>query len=127
MHTGSLLIYNNGRKDRNFTNVFCKEDLMTISMVAYLPKNSYLTEVVNEKIGIFHSAGLIDVWDRRSKEIAPFFTNEENTLKSIAINDLKAIFLVYLMALTVGILTFIWEIVHKSLKRKLMHFNMVGN
>lgn len=98
---------------------------MTISMVAYLPKNSYLTEVVNEKIGIFHNAGLIDIWDRRSKNIpqsSPI--DEENVRKAITVSDLKAIFLIYLMASAVSILTLICEILHKSLKGKFNRFGM---
>lgn len=124
MHTGSLLVYNNGRKDRNFTNIFCKEDLMTISMVAYLPKNSYLTEVVNEKIGIVHNAGLIDIWDRQAQNFTQSIVNEEKTLKDINLNDLKAIFLIYLMAAAVGIVIFVWELIHKSLIRKFKHFTV---
>lgn len=124
MHTGSLLVYNNGRKDRNFTNIFCKEDLMTISMVAYLPKNSYLTEVVNEKIGIVHNAGLIDIWDRHAQNITQSIVNEEKTLKDINLNDLKAIFLIYLMAAAVSIFIFVWELIHKSLIRKFKHFTV---
>lgn len=124
MHTGSLLVYNNGRKDRNFTNIFCKEDLMTISMVAYLPKNSYLTEVVNEKIGIVHNAGLIDIWDRHAQNITQSIVNEEKTLKNINLNDLKAIFLIYLMAAAVSIFIFVWELIHKSLIRKFKHFTV---
>lgn len=126
MHTGSLLIYKNGLNDRKFTNIFCKEDLMTISMVAYLPKNSYLTEVVNEKIGIFHNAGLIDIWDRRSQNIAHSIANEEDTLKAITISDLKAIFMIYLMASAVSILTFSWEIIYQTLKRNAKDLGMLA-
>lgn len=121
MHTGSLLMYKNGLADRKFTNIFCKEDLMTISMVGYLPKNSYLTEIVNEKIGIFHNAGLIDVWDRHSKTTAHNIASEEDALKAITISDFKAIFSIYLMASAVSILTFVWEIIQESMKRKFKH------
>ncbi|XP_037043437.1 uncharacterized protein LOC119079565 [Bradysia coprophila] len=119
MHTGSLLMYNNGLKDRKFTNVFCKEDFMTISMVAYLPKNSYLTEVVNEKIGLFHNAGLIDIWDRRSKNTTQTIVEEENSLKDLSVSDLKAIFQLYLMALSLSIVMFIGEIVYENVKRQI--------
>lgn len=125
MHTGSLLNYKNDLQDRNFTNIFCKEDLMTISMVAYLPKNSYLTEVVNEKIGIFHTAGLIDIWDRHSKNVAHRLANEEDIRKAITISDLKAIFMIYLMASAVSVLTFVWEMIHKSLRTKLQQLGVL--
>lgn len=125
MHTGSLLNYKNDLQDKNVTNIFCKEDLMTISMVAYLPKHSYLTEVVNEKIGIFHTAGLIDIWDRHSKSVAHRLANEEDNRKAITISDLKAIFMIYLMASGVSILMFVWEIIHKSLKTKFEQLGML--
>lgn len=99
---------------------------MTISMVAYLPKNSYLTEVVNEKIGIFHNAGLIDIWDRHSQNIVYNIANEEDILKAITASDLKAIFMIYLMASAVSILTFSWEIIHKYLKRKIERWGMLA-
>lgn len=126
MHTGSLLMYKNGLDDRKFTNIFSKKDFMTISMVAYLPKNSFLTEVVNEKIGIFHNAGLIDIWDRHSQNIAHSIANEEDTLKAITISDLNAIFMIYLMASAVSILTFSWEMIYQTLKRKAMHLDMLA-
>lgn len=119
MHTGSLLMYNNGLKDRNFTNVFCKEDFMTISMVAYLPKNSYLTEVVNEKIGLFHNAGLIDIWDRRSQNTAHKRAEVDDSLKRLTVSDLRAIFMLYLMALPLSGVAFIGEILCEKVKRQI--------
>lgn len=98
---------------------------MTISMVAYLQKNSYLTEVVNEKIGIFHNAGLIDIWDRRTKNITQSSAIEESgALENITVSDLKAVFLIYLMLAGLSILTLIFEIIHKSLKGKINQFSM---
>ncbi|KAG4067462.1 hypothetical protein HA402_009699 [Bradysia odoriphaga] len=66
MHTASLIEYKNSLENRK-QSIFCKQYLMTIAMVSYLRKNFYFTEVVNEKIGLFYAAGLIDFWDRRSK------------------------------------------------------------
>lgn len=119
MHTGSLIHYKNEQKDKNFTNSFCKEYLMTISMVGYLRKNSYLTEIVNEKIGFFHTAGLISIWDRRSSKILKVSdTDAEEFRKPISLNNLKGVFMIYLISCSVSLLLFTAEIVfHFFLKK----------
>lgn len=110
MHTSSLIQYKNEVKERNFTNVFCKEHLMIISMVGYLPKNFYLTEVVNEKIGLFHAAGLIDVWDRRNKKVTVSSTDVGDIRKAISLSDLRGIFIIFLIAATAGFFCFVGEV-----------------
>lgn len=89
---------------------------MTVSMVAYLRKNFYLTEIVNEKIGIFHAAGLIDVWDRRSKIAMKNRINVNDDRKPLTLANLKGIFMIYLYACVASILCCVVEIVFSLVK-----------
>lgn len=119
MHTSSLIIHKNGLKNKTYTNLFCKEYLMTVSIVAFLPKNFYLTEVINEKIGIFHSAGLIEIWDKRSgaKLVEPI--SEKSEKKPVSVKDLKGIFAIYLIACALSIFCFCVEKTVKIFKKQI--------
>lgn len=120
MHTSSLIVYKNEQKDKKFKNLFCKEHLMTISMVAYLRKNYYFTEIVNEKIGLFHTAGLITVWDKRSSTIGGNVNiDETEDRKPISLENLKGIFMIYLFACLASCLLFTSEIAFHFLFTKL--------
>ncbi|KAL7017002.1 hypothetical protein ACKWTF_010220 [Chironomus riparius] len=49
--------------NKNLTNVhICREQIMTMPVVIYMKKNSYLVNAVNDKIGTLRAAGLIDYW-----------------------------------------------------------------
>lgn len=91
---------------------------MTVAMVAYLRKNFYLTEIVNEKIGIFHAVGLIDFWDRKSKTAIgrPVRVNDDR--KPLTFKNLEGMFIVYLYALGASIMCWLAEIVLHFLKEK---------
>lgn len=120
MHTAALIAYKNEQKDRKFKNIFCKERLMTIYMVAYLRKNYYFTEIVNEKIGLFHAAGLIFVWDKRSSTIAAGGKADEGDVrKPISLKNLEGIFMIYLFACLGSLVLFIAEIAFPFLFAKL--------
>lgn len=91
---------------------------MIISMVGYLPKNFYLTEIVNEKIGFFHTAGLIDVWDKQNKKISVSSTDVGHIPKRISLNDLKGVFIIYIIAITAACFCFVGEAILNSFLRK---------
>lgn len=118
-HTSSLIVFKNEQKGRKFTNLFCKEYLMTISMVAYLRKNFYLTEMVNEKIGFFHTAGLINIWDRMSTKIFKVsHINAADTRKPITLKNFKGVFMIYLIACLTSCIIFTIEITLHFLFKK---------
>lgn len=54
------VVFQNKKNFKNFTYNVCNEVILTIPTVFYLHKDSYLTEVFNEKIDNLKSAGLID-------------------------------------------------------------------
>lgn len=115
MHTSSLIAYKNGLENGT-KSIFCKEYLMTIAMVAYLRKNFYLTEIVNEKIGIFHATGLIDFWDRQSKTAIEKHVAVSDNRKPISLKNLEGMFIVYLYACIGSVMCWIAEIILRYAK-----------
>lgn len=115
LHTASLIDYKNGLENRT-KSIFCKEYLMTVAMVAYLRKNFYLTDIVNEKIGIFHAAGLIGFWDRRSKTAIERHATVSDEQKPITFNNLEGMFVVYLYACGASIMCWLAEIILNFMK-----------
>lgn len=89
---------------------------MTVAMVAYLRKNYYLTDIVNEKIGLFHAAGLIDVWDRRSKTAVERQVSISDNRKPITLENLEGMFIVYLYACGASVLCWLAEIIYYFMK-----------
>lgn len=123
MHTASVIIYKNGLSDKKFTNLFCKEFLMTISMVAYLPKNFYFKKVVNEQILLFHNAGLVEYWDKKSGAKISVLVKETHAAQDpIHVKDLKGIFYAYLVACGFSSLCFIAEVFIKLVRWRKKRF-----
>lgn len=56
------ILYLNKLHHKNYSFNACDEVIMTVPVVFYLQKNSYLSEIFNEKIDDLRSAGLIDYW-----------------------------------------------------------------
>lgn len=52
----------NKKFHKNFIFHVCNEVIMTVPVVFYLKKNSYLTEILSELIENFKSSGLINYW-----------------------------------------------------------------
>lgn len=59
------VVYRNKMNYKNFTFNVCNEVIQTIPTVFYLRKNSYLTEIFNEKIDNLKSAGLIEYFVKK--------------------------------------------------------------
>jgi hypothetical protein len=52
----------NQQNYKNFTFHVLKEYLFDVQIVFYFPKNFYLVEPINRKMGILKSAGLVNLW-----------------------------------------------------------------
>lgn len=123
-HT-TIIKYKNSLPNRSKNqSIFCKEYLTSQMMVPYLRKNFYLTEIVNEKMQIFHAFGLIDVWDRISKTSIkrPFVVDHQR--KPISLMNLEFVFIVYLCACGVSVLCCFREIIFYLLKHHLSGANI---
>lgn len=56
------VIHLNKRNQRNFTFNVLNEIIMTVPVVFYMQKDSYLTDIIDEKIFDLKQSGLIDYW-----------------------------------------------------------------
>lgn len=59
------VIFLNQQNYKNFTFNVLKEYLFDVQIVNYFPKNFYLVESLNDKIGILKAAGLVNLWMER--------------------------------------------------------------
>lgn len=62
MSSSDEILHLNKMNYRNYTFNVCNEIILTVPVVFYLKKNSYLKEIIDEKIDDFRSSGLIDHW-----------------------------------------------------------------
>ncbi len=87
-------------------------------MVPYLRKNFYLTEIVNEKMQIFHAAGLIEAWDKLSKTTIQRPLHVDRDRMPISLNNLEFLFIVYLCACGVSVMCWFVETIFHFLKHR---------
>lgn len=73
------MIYLNKLNQKNFTFNVCNEIIMTVPVVFYLHKNSFLTDILNEKIDDLKSSGLIDYWI--SKYLDPNYLHLKSSMQ----------------------------------------------
>lgn len=59
------VIYLNQKNYKNHTFNVLKEYLLDVQIVNYCPKNFYLVEPMNGKIGILKASGLVQLWMER--------------------------------------------------------------
>ena len=111
------IIYLNKMNYKNFTFNVCNEVVVTIPIVFYLQKNSYLTEIFNEKIDAFKSAGLIDYW--MSKYLDPKYLRvkiEKKGPTQLKFSELLGAFQLLAFGTFCATLTLILEILIESMK-----------
>lgn len=120
VHHTTIIKYKNSLPNRaKNQSIFCKEYLTSQMMVPYLRKNFYLTEIVNEKMQIFHAAGLIGAWDRLSKTRIQRPVDVDHDRKPISLKNLEFVFIVYLCACGIGVVCCFAEIIFHFLKHLL--------
>ena len=124
MSSNDRVIYLNKMNYKNFTFNVCNEIVLTIPTVFYLQKNSYLTEIFNEKIDALKSAGLIDYW--MSKYLDPEYLSvkvEEKGPTQLKFSELSGAFQLLVFGFFCSSAAFIVEISLKQiiiLLKKLM-------
>lgn len=53
------IIYSNMKHKNSFVHKVCKQNIYTVNIVIYFPKNFYLVEEINRKISSLLSAGIV--------------------------------------------------------------------
>lgn len=90
----------------------CKEIFMIIPVVIYVPKDFYLTEILNEKITILQAAGLIDYWHAMIIDRRFLKASKSKEPKGIKIEHLSGCFYIWISSCMFAFIVFIAEVVY---------------
>jgi hypothetical protein len=106
------VLYLNKLNHKNFTYKVLKEKIINVPTVFYLKKGSYLTEIINEKINIFKSTGLIDYWIKKYLDPKYFKVKEgEKGPTKLVFKELLGTFQLYSVGIVLSTLAFIYEMI----------------
>lgn len=108
----SEVIYSNQQNSKNFTFNVLPEPLFSIPVAMYLPKNHFLTNEINAKISILHSAGLIKRWTAEYLQESPKSIPSMGP-KQLNVNQLFGILYVFIGGCMLSILFLMLEIIIK--------------
>lgn len=103
------VIYLNQISSKEKRNHICKDVFMTISVVIFTKKDFYLLDEINNKIGMFQAAGLIDFWHNQNvnREI---IDKDKRYPVVLTLNQLLSCFQLLFVGFLISFLVFILEI-----------------
>ena len=108
------VIYLNQQNYKNFTFKVLDEYLIDVQIVNYFPKNFYLIEAMNDKIGILKAAGLVKLWMERFIDKSYIKIKQQKTnAKIMNIQQLFGGFEVLIIGVSLATLIFIVELLSK--------------
>lgn len=114
------VIHRNKQTYREFVLNICKEQLMTVNIVMYFPKNSYLREAFNKKLSELSTAGIVQYWI--NKHADPRFLNmkiTQNGPRKMRIEQLSGVINLWLIGCAIALLVFLIEIFSATIKKAL--------
>jgi hypothetical protein len=105
-----ILFVNQNANEENHQKI-CDEVFATVPMVIYTVKNFWLLEGIDEKIGTFLAAGLMDFWyfqfiDREKSRVVLL----DKAPKILSLGQFQGCFLVLLSGLGLGLAIFVMEV-----------------
>jgi len=111
---------------KNFVSKVLKEYLFDVQIVYYYPKNFHLIHVLDEKLELLKSAGIISMWmDHYVDKSYVNIKTPSTGPRIININQLLGSFEVWTIGMIISIVIFLIEMLssHKSMKllRKIMN------
>lgn len=108
------IVYLNQKNFNNFSFHISNEYLKTSPVVFYFPKNSFLVDVVDEKMGLLKTAGLIDFWISKHMDLKYIKGRATETKPSrLSFQKLRGIFIIWLIGCLFGFIVFITEFLLK--------------
>lgn len=106
-------LYLNNLRSRKQRFEICKEVFVTTPEVIYTRKYFYLLDELSKGINGLKASGLMSYWNtQEDKKI-----DNENSLKSLTLNDYKGCFFILFSGFVVGFVLFFVEILLKMVKR----------
>jgi hypothetical protein len=91
---------------------------MTINIVMYFPKSSYLSETFSKKLSELSTAGIVNYWIKKYADMR--FLNIKTVnyqQKKLNLEKLAGVFNIWLIGLAVGLFAFIVEVCFEIKKR----------
>jgi hypothetical protein len=106
------VLYRNQQTHKEFVLQICKEQLMTVNIVMYFPKNSFLRDAFNKKLGELLTAGIVQYWVQKFAD--PRFLNvltASSTQQKLSIEKLSGVFNIWLIGLVISLSVFLIEVI----------------
>lgn len=104
------VVYSNQRNQKKFMHKTCNGKLKKESIVLYYPKNFFLLDAIDEKIGTFTAAGLIEHWVKNHVNLRYWNPpKEQRERKRLSMTHLRGAFVVYLISCAVACICFFIE------------------
>lgn len=106
----------------NFTFKICKEYFVTVSVVMYFRKNSYLIETVNHVLIRLEAAGLIEYWDSKFiDKKALKVIQVDNEPKALTFSQLIGSLQLWVCGCFIAISCFLIELFYHFLLRRIVN------
>lgn len=119
----SITEYINQIGPRNHQYIVCKDDFMTIPIVAYAKKDFYLVDAINEIIESLTAAGLIDFWHYQNIQKDLLNMKVESYPEILTLHQTIGCFQILFIGWILGFVVFLLEGVTKFfMKPKLIRF-----
>jgi hypothetical protein len=125
------VIYRNKKTYEKFVLKICKEQLMTVNIVMFFPKNSYLRDTFNIKLNELLTAGIVQFWVQNFIDIR--FLNaktKSDEPRTLTLEKLSGVFKIWMIGIGASILIFLLEILNVKLKphlKKFLHQSTLEN
>lgn len=105
----------NNKLDPDNKQTICKEVLAHYPVVIYTRKDFFLMAALNEKIGIFKAAGLVEFWHFQNYDGRELTFQEPNSPKRLTTDHLMGCFQTLMFGCAVSLIIFLLELfVRKS-------------
>ena len=114
------VIYRNQQSHKEFVLQTCKEQLMTVNIVMFFQKNSYIKDAFDKKLSGLFTGGIIQYWVQNFAD--PRFLKvkiRSSEQQKLSIEKLSGVFNIWLIGLAVAILFFLFEFSIAKIKKAL--------
>lgn len=102
-------LYYNQKHPKNLRYKILMDAILTIPIAMLSQKNFYLLDALNEKIELFKSAGLIDLWQTQDVDARNLKEKEPNYPQILSLHNLIGVFQIWLFGCVISLLAFICE------------------
>lgn len=110
------ILYRNQNARRESRLKICKDPLMTIPIVVYTRPDFFLLKILNEKLQVIQSSGLVKFWMRQHIDDDLLKFIEPREPKVLSLSDLFGSFQILFLGSALGLFVLILENVLKKIR-----------